>query len=376
MIKNMLEAGRPATARIVRHVDRCLSCLGCMTTCPADVNYMHLVDHARIHIEETYRRPLFDRLYRTLLAAVLPRPRLFRLALAAAWAARRTGLALPGRLGALLRLAPAHLPQGGAPAPQVHRAEGARRMRVALLTGCVQTTIEPQINEASIRLLTRLGCEVVVAQGAGCCGALTHHLGKAAPTRALMAANIAAWSRAVEEGGLDAVVANASGCGTMLKQYGFVLRDDAALAAAAAELSARSRDISEVVAELGLPAGAAPPRPVRVAYHAACSLAHGQGITNAPKVLLESAGFTVSDVPEGHICCGSAGTYNLLEPRLASRLAARKAAHIESTGAEVVAAGNVGCMVQIGTATALPTVHTVELLDWATGGPAPTALAP
>ncbi len=375
LIKNMLEGGHPASERVVRHVDRCLSCLGCMTTCPSDVNYMHLVDHARLHIEATYRRPWFDRMLRSVLAKVLPRPRAFRLAVAAAWAARRAGLALPGRLGAMLRLVPARLPRGDVLVPQVYRAIGARRMRVALLTGCVQTTIGPQINEASIRLLRRLGCDVVVAKGAGCCGALTHHLGKFAPTRRHMAANIAAWSDEMEGGGLDAIVANASGCGTMLKEYGFLLRDDADLAGPAAALSARARDISEVVAELGLPGGAAPPRPLRVAYHAACSLAHGQKITNAPKALLEAAGFTVSDVPEGHICCGSAGTYNLLQPEIASRLAARKAAHIGETGAQVVAAGNIGCMVQIGSASSLPVVHTAELLDWATGGPTPAALA-
>ena len=375
MIKDMLEGGRPASERIVRHVDRCLSCLGCMTTCPSDVNYMHLVDHARIHIEQTYRRPWFDRTLRSLLAAILPRPRVFRLALAAAWGARRAGLALPGSLGALLRLVPARLPKGDTLTPQVYPAAGPRRMRVALLAGCVQTTIEPQINEATIRLLRRLGCEVVLAQGAGCCGALTHHLGKAAPTRAAMAANIAAWAREMAGGGLDAIVANASGCGTMLKEYGFLLRGDAELASPAAELSARARDVSEVVAELGLPDTAAAPQPLRVAYHAACSLAHGQGIAHEPKALLEAAGFAVSDVPEGHICCGSAGTYNLLQPEIAARLAARKAAHIAETGAQVVAAGNVGCMVQIGSASPLPVVHTVELLDWATGGPAPAALA-
>jgi glycolate oxidase iron-sulfur subunit len=375
MIKDMLEGGRPASDRIVRHVDRCLSCLGCMSTCPSDVNYMHLVDHARVHIEQTYRRPWFDRMLRGLLAAVLPRPRVFRLAVAAAWAARSAGLALPGRLGVLLRMAPANLPRGDALAPQVFRAIGPRRMRVALLTGCVQTTLAPQINEASVRLLRRLGCEVVVAEGAGCCGALTHHLGKAASARAHAAANIAAWAREMEAGGLDAIVANASGCGTMLKEYGFLLADDPDLAGPAAALSARARDISEVVAELGLPAGAAAPPPLHVAYHAACSLAHGQGITDEPKALLEALGFTVSDVPEGHICCGSAGSYNLLQPEIASRLAARKAAHIGETGAQVVAAGNIGCMVQIGSASPLPVVHTIELLDWATGGPAPEALA-
>jgi glycolate oxidase iron-sulfur subunit len=375
LIKDMLENDQPATPELVKHIDRCLSCLACMTTCPSGVHYMHLVDHGRRRIEETYDRPLADRLVRAMLGAVLPRPGLFRLSLIGAWFARPLARFLPARPAAMLRLAPARLP---APSPvdrpQVFPAEGERRKRVALLSGCAQQVLAPEINEATIRLLTRLGCEVVVAPGAGCCGALVHHLGEEARALAFARANIDAWQVAIEDGGLDAVVVNASGCGTQLKDYGFMLRDDETHAVAAKRISSLARDVTELVAELGL----APPlrqTGLRVAYHSACSMQHGQRITQEPKALLAAAGFRVLDVPEGHLCCGSAGTYNILQPELATRLRDRKIGNIESIAPDLVATGNIGCMTQIGAATKLPIVHTVELLDWATGGPAPTALA-
>jgi glycolate oxidase iron-sulfur subunit len=375
LIKDMLENDRPATPDVVKHIDRCLSCLACMTTCPSGVHYMHLVDHGRRRIEETYDRPLADRLVRGLLAAVLPRPGLFRLALIGAWFARPLARFLPARLAAMLRLAPARLP---APSPvdrpQIFPAEGERRKRVALLSGCAQQVLAPEINEATIRLLTRLGCEVVVASGAGCCGALVHHLGEEAPALAFARANIDAWQAVLDDGGLDAVVVNASGCGTQLKDYGFMLRDDETHAVAAGRISSLARDVTELVAEIGL----APPlreTGLRVAYHSPCSMQHGQRITQEPKTLLAAAGFRVLDVPEGHLCCGSAGTYNILQPELATRLRDRKIGNIESIAPDLIATGNIGCMTQIGAGTKLPIVHTVELLDWATGGPVPTALA-
>ncbi len=254
-------------------------------------------------------------------------------------------------------------------------------MRVALLTGCVQQVLEPAINAATIRLLRRLGCEVVVAGGMGCCGALTHHLGKTGATEAYVRANIAAWSREIEDGGVDAVVANASGCGTMLKDYGYLMRGDPQWAARAAKISELAVDVSELIARVEFPAPGetSPPiydevRGLTVAYHPACSLAHGQGVVEEPRALLEAAGFTVRSIPEGHHCCGSAGTYNLLEPALAAQLGERKAANIESTGADVIATGNIGCMVQLSNLLDQPVVHTVELLDWASGGPKPPAL--
>jgi len=371
LIKEMLEHGRPADARTTRHVDRCLSCLSCMTTCPSSVHYMHLVDHARAHIEKTFDRPFEERVLRALLAFVLPRPTLFRLALRFAALARPFAARLPQRLRAPLTLAPKSLPASSdVDRPQVFAAQGARKMRVALLNGCAQTVLDTRINEATVRLLTRHDVEVVVADGAGCCGALPHHLGKTSQSHAFARRNIEAWTREIETGGLDHIVVNASGCGTSVKDYGFMFRDDAKLAQKAARISAIARDVSEIAAGLHLkPVGAAPR--LRVAYHSACSLQHGQKITREPVEALERAGFDVVAVPEGHICCGSAGTYNLLQSEMADQLRARKVANIESVAPDVIAAGNLGCMTQIGAGTKIPVVHTVELLDWATGGTKP-----
>jgi glycolate oxidase iron-sulfur subunit len=376
LIKDMLEHDKPATAKITKHIDRCLSCLSCMTTCPSGVNYMHLVDHARVHIEETFVRPWPERLLRSLLAVVLPRPRLFRLALLGAWLSRPLAGRLPGRLGMLVGLAPQRLP---APSPvdrpQVFAAQGARVKRVALLNGCAQRVLAPEINEATIRLLTRHGCEVVVAKGAGCCGALVHHMGRETPALAAARANIDAWCREADGAGLDAIVINTSGCGTTVKDYGFMLREDRAYATKAARIAALARDITELMAELGLQPPVAHPG-ATIAYHSACSMQHGQSIRTEPKMLLAAAGFTVKDVPEGHLCCGSAGTYNLLQPELASQLRDRKVANIESVAPDLIATGNIGCITQIASGTRLPVVHTVELLDWATGGPRPKGLPP
>jgi glycolate oxidase iron-sulfur subunit len=379
LIKNMLEQGGPnspmtVAAETVKHIDRCLSCLACMTTCPSGVHYMHLVDHGRRYIEQHYRRPAGERLLRWLLGRVLTRPALFRLALLGARLARPFAAVLPRALRAMLDLTPASTPDPSATdRPQVFPAVGERRMRVALLPGCAQQVLAPEINEATIRLLTRHGCEIVVAPGSGCCGALVHHLGEEVPALAFARANIDAWERAREAGGFDAVIANASGCGTMLKDYGFLLRDDPAYVEKAARIAWLARDVSEVVAKLGL-RNAVAPEPLRVAYHSACSLQHGQKIDRLPKELLAEAGFEVVAIPEGHLCCGSAGTYNLLQPELAGALRDRKLANIASTGAEIVAAGNIGCITQLASGTLLPVVHTVELLDWATGGPRPRAL--
>ncbi|HFD16051.1 MAG TPA: glycolate oxidase subunit GlcF [Rhodospirillales bacterium] len=374
LIKNMLESGRPASPQVVRHLDRCLSCLSCMTTCPSGVHYMHLVDHARSYVERTYRRPAADRWLRALLATVLPRPFLFRLALIGAGLVRPLAPLFGGRLGAMLGLAPRKLPPPSpVDRPRTFPAEGRRRARVALLSGCAQQVIAPEINEATIRLLTRMGVEVVVARGAVCCGALTHHMGKTAAAHATAAATIEAWWREHRREPLDFVVVNASGCGTTVKDYGFMFREDAAMAEKAATIASLARDVSEVIGELGLPEPVRRPGLV-VAYHAACSMQHGQKITTLPKRLLADAGFEVRDVPEGHLCCGSAGTYNLLQPEIASRLKARKLAAIESLRPEVIASGNIGCNTQIASGTAIPVCHTVELLDWATGGPPPAAL--
>jgi glycolate oxidase iron-sulfur subunit len=374
LIKDMLENDRPATPEVVKHIDRCLSCLACMTTCPSGVNYMHLVDHARRHIEDTYRRPWPDRALRGLLGFVLPRPGLFRLALIAARLGQPFAGLLPSRLKAMLALAPARLPvTSGVISPQSFPAQSpsSSLRRVALLTGCAQQVLAPQINAATIRLLTRHGYEVVVAKGAGCCGALNHHLGQR--DHSFARANILAWAHEMDGQGLDAIVINTSGCGTTVKDYGFMFRDDPELAGPAARVSAIARDISEVMTGLELIPLAAPSR-LRVAYHSACSLQHGQRITREPKQLLKRAGFEVLDVPEGHLCCGSAGAYNLLQPEIAGRLRDRKVANIARTRPDIIAAGNIGCITQIASGTDTPVVHTVELLDWATGGPKPAAL--
>ncbi|MDE2229535.1 MAG: glycolate oxidase subunit GlcF [Alphaproteobacteria bacterium] len=374
LIKDMLENERPANKEIATHIDRCLSCLACMTTCPSGVHYMHLIDEGRPWVEATYRRPVFERVLRDFLGYVMPRVGVFRHLMRAARLAKPILAAMPGRLGVIGKLMPDKLPAPGATErPRVFPAAGPRRKRVALLAGCVQQVLDPAINDATVRLLTRHGCEVVVAAGAGCCGALTHHLGREA--RDYVRANVDAWTREIEAGGLDAIIVNASGCGTMVKDYGFLLREDPAYAAKAAKISALTKDVSEFVATLTLMPNSAAAAGRRIAYHSACSLQHGQRVHAQPRALLAKAGFTVLDPPEGHLCCGSAGTYNLLQPAIAGRLRERKVANIESVKPEIIAAGNIGCIAQIAAGTAIPVVHTVELLDWATGGPKPTAIA-
>jgi glycolate oxidase iron-sulfur subunit len=371
LIKDMLENDRRPTADVVQHVDRCLSCLACMTTCPSGVHYQHLIDHARVHIERNFKRPLRARVLRAALAAVLPYPRRVRAALALAALARPLERWLPAELRALLELAPRAT--AAKPAAAERGAEKARRARVALVTGCVQTVIAPEINSATIRLLERAGAEVVTVDG--CCGALVHHLGRERESHWFAARIIERLYTELNGPGLDAIVANASGCGTQLKDYGYMLRDDAALAAKAAAVSAKARDVTETLEELGLPPCASGVPPLVVAYHSACSMQHGQNLDALPRALLARAGFVVKEIAEGHLCCGSAGTYNVLQPELAARLRDRKLANVARTGAAVVAAGNVGCMSQLKAGTATPVVHTVELLDWGTGGPRPPALA-
>ena len=374
LIKDMLEQGRPADAQTVRHVDRCLGCLACMTTCPSGVHYAHLLDHARTWIEQTYRRPWFERVLRAALAHIIPHPMRFRLAMAGAKLARPLrGLMPDARLRAMLDMVPARIPPVSRnDDPQVFPAQGAPKMRVALMTGCAQRALNTDINDATIRLLRRLGAEVVVVDGAGCCGAITHHMGMADHSHRLAAANIHAFMAEKRARGLDAIVINTSGCGTTVKDYGHIF-DGNSLAADAATVGALALDVTEVIDRLGLPKTHAPH--LRVGYHAACSLQHGQQIKDTPKALLRAAGYEVVEPAEGHLCCGSAGTYNLLQPEISAQLKSRKVAHLEAKAPEVIAAGNIGCMVQIGSGTKVPVVHTVELLDWATGGPAPRGLA-
>ena len=382
LAKDMLEKNRPADATTVKHLDRCLTCLSCMTTCPSGVHYMHLVDHARQHIERTYRRPFSDRLMRSMLAFVLPHTSRFRTALRLARLARPLRALFSKRMRALLdaandksvALAVESASTAAVRSDSANLPWPARRLRrVALLPGCVQPVLRPEINAATERLLARFGVEVIVAPGTGCCGALVHHLGREHDSAAQAKADIDAWTREIEGRGLDAIVVTASGCGTMIKDYGFMFRTDPEYAAKAARVSSLARDISEALAELEI---AAEPnmQSLRVAYHSACSLQHGQKLHGVAPRLLRDAGFTVLDVPEGHICCGSAGTYSMLQPEMSRRLRDRKASNIESVQPDVIATGNIGCITQIAQATGIPIVHTVELLDWATGGPPPPRL--
>ena len=374
LIKDMLENSRVPDPKTVQHIDRCLSCLSCMTTCPSGVHYMHLVDHARDYIEENYRRPLPDRLLRWMLAKILPYPGRFRLALRGAKLGRPFRRLMPDpRLRAMLDMAPRDIPPPSLnDRPQVFSAQGTRRKRVALLVGCAQRALNTDINDATIRLLRRHGCEVVIPKGLGCCGALTHHMGRTTESHAFAAANIRALKAEIDGDGLDAVVINTSGCGTTVKDYGHMFADDP-LEADAARVAALARDITEVMADLGLQDATHAP-PLRVGYHAACSLQHGQGIKATPKELLADAGFAVLEPKDSHICCGSAGTYNLMQPAISAELKARKVATLEAIRPQVISAGNIGCMMQIGSGTGVPVVHTAELLDWATGGPRPRAL--
>jgi glycolate oxidase iron-sulfur subunit len=378
LIKDMLENDRPATAEVVKHIDRCLSCLACMTTCPSGVHYMHLVDHARAHIERTYRRPLADRLVRTVLAKVMPDLKRFRLALIAAQIGKPLARLFEAvglkPIASMLRLAPAGFPPSGGLVPRTFAAQGPRRGRVALLSGCIAPVLSPSINAATVRVLTRNGIEVVLARGEGCCGSLVHHMGREHEALDFARANIDAWMREIDGEGLDAILVTASGCGTTIKDYGFMLRNDARYAAKAARISALARDISEFLATLKL-AGLTEAPPLVVAYHGACSLQHGQKITREPKQLLSGAGYVVKEIPEGHLCCGSAGTYNILQSDLAARLRDRKVANIAMVAPDVVAAGNIGCITQIASASTIPVVHPIELLDWAGGGPMPEAIA-
>ncbi|MFY0636124.1 MAG: glycolate oxidase subunit GlcF [Vannielia sp.] len=395
LIKDMLENERVPDEKTVKHIDRCLSCLACMTTCPSGVHYMHLVDHARAYIEDNYKRPLPDRALRWLLARILPYPGRFRLALLGAKIGRPFRSLIPSaRLRAMLEMAPKRIPPVSRnDDPQSFAPTAPRRKRVALMTGCAQKALNTDINDATIRLLTRLGCEVVVAEGAGCCGALTHHMGREGEAHGSAARNIRAWVSEMDGQGLDAIVINTSGCGTTVKDYGHMF-GQSELADEAARVAAIAKDISEVLADL-MPEAPVAARnlakseiagtdamaqnkegsgPIRVAYHAACSLQHGQKIKDHPKALLKAAGFEVVEPADSHLCCGSAGTYNLMQPEISGQLKARKVQTLEAKSPDIIAAGNIGCMMQIGSGTATPIVHTVELLDWATGGPKPPAL--
>ena len=383
LIKEMLEKDATPTADVVKHIDRCLSCLSCMSTCPSGVHYMHLIDQGRARVEQRYARPLAERALRGMLGFVLPRPGLFRIGMVMARFARPFAALLPSpavsagpsflsRIKAMLALAPASLPPAGPASDTTFPASGNKRGRVVLLQGCAQKVLSPGINQAAIRLLNRHGIEVTLAAGEECCGSLTHHMGREHDALRRARAIVDVWTREIERGGLDAILVTASGCGTTIKDYGYMLREDKAYAAKAAKVSALAKDITEYVDSIGLSYPESRSDLV-VAYHSSCSLQHGQKITQLPKELLSKSGFVVKDVPESHLCCGSAGTYNILQPEIARRLRDRKLANIATVKPDMIAAGNIGCLVQIAGGTSVPVVHTIELLDWATGGPRPVS---
>ncbi len=372
LIKEMLESDNAPSAKTVHHLDRCLNCLTCLSSCPSFVNYMHLMDHARDHIEQHYVRPASDRLMRWALASILPHPRRLKFALRSAKLVKPFAKKFPAKLARLIQTAPDKLNRASSVnEPQVFPAQGKRRYRVALLTGCVQKTLNNNINEATVRILRRHGCEVIISKDMGCCGALTYHMGKVQDAREKASNNIRVWMEEINHNGLDAIIINTSGCGTVVKDYVNMFQDTE-LAEQAKTISSISKDITEWLLDINLQYQHK--SDLKVAYHASCSLQFGQRIRYVPKKLLKAAGFKVLEPKEQHTCCGSAGTYHLLQPELSDQLKSRKINSIERIDPDVIAAGNIGCMKQIGSGTKIPVVHSVELLDWATGGPAPESL--
>ncbi len=373
LIKEMLESGRKPDKKTVTHIDRCLSCLACMTTCPSGVHYMHLVDHARSYIEDKYKRPLDERFLRWSLSKILPYPTRFRVALIMAKLAKPFSWLIPDiRLKAMIDMVPKKIPGISLnDDPQSFFPDGTKKMRVALMTGCAQRALDTDINDATIRVLKRFGCEVVISAGQGCCGSLSHHMGKKGDAQAAAIRNIDAWYSELSGNGLDAIVINTSGCGTTVKDYHHMFKgtehEDKAKA-----IAGLTKDISEILVKLELPDQAE--NQINVAYHSACSLQHGQKVSSHPKDILKKCGYTISEPKDSHLCCGSAGTYNLLQPKISQELKDRKIQSLEAKKPDIIAAGNLGCMMQISSSTNIPVVHTVELIDWATGGPKPYKL--
>lgn len=379
LIKDMLENNRPADEKTVKHLDRCLSCLACVTTCPSGVDYMHLIDNARAYIEKTYDRPVMDKIIRAILVNVLPYPKRFRLALRFAQIGRPFAglfkhITALKPMGAMLDLAPNSIPSDRSSAlPGVRAAKGRKKARIAILSGCAQPVLNPAINQATMDLLNRFDVEVVVPKGEGCCGALTHHMGREHIAHQSAKNNVDVWTHEIENGGLDAIIITASGCGTTIKDYGHMLREDPEYGEKAKRVSELAKDITEFLVTLELPK-ITRDKEMIVTYHSACSMQHGQKITNHPKDLLRAAGYTVREPAEGHLCCGSAGTYNIMQSEIADKLKTRKVTNIERTKPDVIAAGNIGCITQIGSATDIPIIHTIELLNWAYGGAKPKGM--
>ncbi len=376
LIRDMLENNKPASEKITKHIDRCLSCYACMTTCPSGVNYMHLVDHARNHIEKTYVRPFFDRFIRILLSIILPSPKLFRIVGYLARIANPFKFLFPKKIKNMLKYMPTSFPKSNYENKEVYSAKGKTFAKVALLTGCVQRVISPQINDSTIDILNRHGVEVIVPKEITCCGSLNHHLGKEDLAHKSFVNNINFWFKCYEERNLDAILVTTSGCGTTLKDYGHIFRDDPDkdLRKKAKIISSLAKDVTEYLGKNIKLNFVEKDKKFKIAYHSACSMQHGQKLHNQPMNLLKKTGNEIVEIPDGHLCCGSAGTYNLLQGEMASELLVRKVSNIDKVKPDFISTGNIGCITQISSATKIPILHTIEILNWYTGGEKPNAI--
>ena len=375
LIKDMLENNKPGNERIAKHLDRCLSCYGCMTTCPSGVNYMHLIDHGRNHLEKTFKRPIIQRIFRSFLSLTLPNPKIFKTLSILVNIVRPLSFIFPEFIKNSMKLMPATLPKKTLKTQKIYSVTKKIPVaRVALLTGCVQRVISPEINESTIRLLNRYNVEVIVLPEINCCGSLDHHMGKEKAAHELFKKNINLWYDEYLNNGLTAIISNTSGCGTTLKDYGFIFRDDKEMRKKAKKVSELTKDVSEFLdkdIKLNFKKNE---KTYKIAYHSPCSMQHGQKVHQQPINLIEKTGNQVLNIPEGHLCCGSAGTYNILQQKIAKTLLKNKIKNIEKIEPDFISTGNIGCISQISSGTNIPIVHTVEIIDWLTGGPKPNKL--
>jgi len=375
LIKDMLENNKPGNEKIAKHLDRCLSCYGCMTTCPSGVNYMHLIDHGKNHLEKTFKRPIIQRIFRSFLSLTLPNPKVFRTLSVLVNIVRPLNFIFPEFIKNSMKLMPARLPKKTLKIQKIYSVTKKIPVaRVALLTGCVQRVISPEINESTIRLLNRHQVEVIVLPEINCCGSLDHHMGKEKAAHELFKKNINLWYDEYLNNGLTAIISNTSGCGTTLKDYGFIFRDDKEMKKKAKKISELTKDVSEFLDKDIKLDFKKNDKTYKIAYHSPCSMQHGQKVHQQPINLIEKTGNEVINIPEGHLCCGSAGTYNILQQKIAQTLLKNKVENIEKVEPDFISTGNIGCMSQISSGTNIPIVHTVEIIDWLTGGPKPNKL--
>ena len=386
LIKEILETGNAPSPTATLHLDRCLSCLSCQTACPSGVDYMHLIDLARERVNTSVRRPLFDVVTRWLCAHVFSRSRWFAASLAVGRGL--SNIPLPSAFRQLLARVPQHPAVIQPVVPGRYPAVGERR--VILARSCVQPVLRPEIDRAAIDILNRAGVTVEVPAAGGCCGAIPHHLGRRNHAQSLAAANIEAWQNIEAEGPVDAVISTAGGCGVVMADYGHLLARHQNMKTDAEQWAAKVTDITTFLAgqswpglrfdhafdgdESSDPATDCSRRPV-VAYHSACALQHGQGVNDAPIALLKQAGFTVRLPENAHLCCGSAGTYSLFQPKIADALGQKKAAALTACQADILVSGNIGCLDHLAGRLDIPVLHTIELLNWASGGTRPAAFS-